>query len=408
MASVALRRLSKDYPGGVRALDAVDIATENREFLVLLGPSGCGKSTTLRLIAGLETATEGEILIDGRVVNTVPPKDRNIAMVFQNDALYPHMTVYQNMAFGLQLRFGGGGLSRLWRRFAKPVEAAELAVRRRGIRQRVEATARQLGIERLLPRMPKQLSGGERQRVALGRAMVRQPAVFLFDEPLSNLDAKLRLETRRELRRLHRRLETTMIYVTHDQTEALTLGDRIAVLRKGSLQQVGTPTEIFDRPSNQFVAGFVGAPPMNFCKGRLAVLAGRTTFVAAAMQLDLPEPLQAAGDRMAERDVVLGIRPADIKVRAGAAGSEPGWSLPLAGTVTMVEPQGDVSFVHVEVAAPNTDQKNNQVEWVCRATPRCPLRTDDQVEISLDLDRLHLFDATSGRNLVYTADAPAA
>ena len=269
MASVSFQDVSKAFSDDVLAVDCLDLEIADREFLVLLGPSGCGKSTTLRLIAGLEECTTGEIRIDGHVVNRVPPKDRDIAMVFQNYALYPHMSVYKNLAFGLTLRHGGGWLARTWLRLTNTTEANLLAEKRNGIRRQVQETAKALRIEHLLDRMPRQLSGGERQRVALGRAMVRQPAVFLFDEPLSNLDAKLRLETRRELKQLHQRLQTTMIYVTHDQTEALTLGQRIAVMRDGRLQQLGTPTEIYDQPRNLFVAGFVGSPPMNLIAGEM-------------------------------------------------------------------------------------------------------------------------------------------
>ncbi len=270
MAGVVLENVSRVYPGDVSAVKGIDLEVRDREFLVLVGPSGCGKTTTLRLIAGLEEVSLGKIVIDARLVNDVPPKDRDIAMVFQNYALYPHLTVYRNLAFGLELREGVGGLGWLWQWALPPGRKATLRQRRRTIDQRVLEAARVLGIEELLQRYPRQLSGGERQRVALGRAMVRSPAVFLFDEPLSNLDAKLRVEMRRELKQLHRRLQTTMIYVTHDQVEALTLGDRIVVMNEGKIQQVGRPMEVYDWPANRFVAGFIGTPAMNFIGGELS------------------------------------------------------------------------------------------------------------------------------------------
>src|SRR5687768_1079947 len=256
MARVELEKVSKIYPGGVKAVDAIDLSIADQEFCVLVGPSGCGKSTTLRMVAGLEDISDGTIRIGERVVNHVAPKDRDIAMVFQNYALYPHMTVYKNMAFGLKLR-----------RMPKPQ-----------IHQRVTEAARILEIEHLLDRKPRQLSGGQRQRVAVGRAIVREPAAFLFDEPLSNLDAKLRVTTRAELKRLHHRLKTTTVYVTHDQEEAMTLGDRIVVMRDGVIQQADPPLATYNHPVNRFVAGFIGMPPMNFFDGALKALDGRLVF----------------------------------------------------------------------------------------------------------------------------------
>ena len=267
MARTVLAGVSKVYPRGVLAVQALDLEVEDGEFLVLLGPSGCGKTTTLRLIAGLEAATTGEIRIGGRVVSRLPSRERDVALVFQSGALFPHLSVARNMAFGLELRCGGGGLWRVWKRVIGSAQAAADAARRRGIRQQVRHTAELLRIEHLLDRLPRQLSGGERQRVALGRALVRQPAVFLLDEPLSNLDAGLRLQLRRELQRLHERLQTTMIYVTHDQAEAMALGGRIAVMEGGQLQQVGEPRAVYDRPRNRFVARFVGSPAMNLLSG---------------------------------------------------------------------------------------------------------------------------------------------
>src|SRR5205823_2402002 len=256
MARVELQKVTKIYPGGVKAVDAIDLNIENQQFVVLVGPSGCGKSTTLRMIAGLEEISDGIIRIGERVVNDVPPKNRDIAMVFQNYALYPHMTVYKNMAFGLKLR-----------RMPKPQ-----------IHQRVMEAAKILDIEHLLDRKPKALSGGQRQRVAVGRAIVREPAAFLFDEPLSNLDAKLRVTTRAELKRLHHRLKTTTIYVTHDQEEAMTLGDRIVVMKDGVIQQADTPLKTYSSPVNRFVAGFIGMPPMNFFDGCIKMIDGRMMF----------------------------------------------------------------------------------------------------------------------------------
>src|SRR3954468_20887040 len=256
MAQVLLDKVSKIYPGGVKAVDAIDLAIKDQEFIVLVGPSGCGKSTTLRMVAGLEEISGGTIRIGERIVNDVPPKDRDIAMVFQNYALYPHMSVYKNMAFGLKLR----------------------GMPKAQIQQRVTEAAKILDIEHLLERKPKALSGGQRQRVAVGRAIVREPAAFLFDEPLSNLDAKLRVTTRAELKRLHHRLKTTTIYVTHDQEEAMTLGDRIVVMRDGIIQQADTPLVTYNSPTNRFVAGFIGMPPMNFFDGTIKQIDGEMVF----------------------------------------------------------------------------------------------------------------------------------
>src|SRR5437016_2121365 len=271
MAGVTLRNLTKTFKSVV-AVDNVSLEIKDKEFLVLVGPSGCGKTTALRMVAGLEEATSGEILIGDRLVNDVSPKDRNIAMVFQNYALYPHMTVYKNMAFSLKLRRTPKG----------------------EIERRVKAAADILGIGDLLDRKPKQLSGGQRQRVAVGRAIVRQPEVFLFDEPLSNLDAKLRVNMRAELIKLHERLDATMIYVTHDQVEAMTMGDRIVVMRNGFIQQVGPPMEVYNQPQNQFVAGFIGSPPMNFLDARLVTDNGGVAVDLQGMRLPLP-PQQAKG-----------------------------------------------------------------------------------------------------------------
>ena len=319
MASITLDRVSKTYPGGVRAVQEASLAFADGEFIVLVGPSGCGKSTLLRMVAGLESITGGTVSIGGRVVNDVQPKDRDVAMVFQNYALYPHMTVRRNMAFGLLRRRRHGGLMGLFRGAERRAELA-------AIDRRVDEVARTLGIEPYLDRLPRALSGGQRQRVALGRALVRDPQVFLFDEPLSNLDARLRIEMRAEIREMHRRTGATMVYVTHDQEEAMTLADRMVVMRGGVVQQFGTPSECYGRPANRFVAGFVGTPVMNFVDGSVA----GSTFMGGGLSLALPAgrwPALAAGP------VALGVRPDRIRVSA-AKGD-------IAVTVRAIERLGD-------------------------------------------------------------------
>lgn len=331
MASVTLTNLSKVYPGGSRAVEGVDLQIADGEFIVLVGPSGCGKSTTLRMVAGLETITDGTIHIGDRLVNTLPPKDRDIAMVFQNYALYPHMTVEQNMAFGLKLRH----------------------VERTEIKRRVMEAAQVLGLEPFLKRRPNQLSGGQRQRVAVGRAIVRQPAVFLFDEPLSNLDAKMRVEMREEIHRLHRRLGATMIYVTHDQTEAMTLADRVVVMNSGRVYQVGAPLEIYNKPANIFTASFIGTPPMNF---------------------------------IPEGNVRIGFRPEDVLLQA-IPNSTP---LPL-GTIELLEPMGSETIAHVRIA--------QEVRIQVRLPPDAPVREGTTISLHIKPNKRHLFDATTGRRL---------
>lgn len=389
MAEVVLENVSRVYPGGALAVDSVSLVVHDQEFLVLVGPSGCGKSTTLRMIAGLEEISSGEIRIARRLVNQIAPRDRDIAMVFQNYALYPHMTVRRNMAFGLQLRYGGSLPARLVRRLVRPHEAAALAQKRSTIDQRVETVAQTLGIAHLLDRLPGQLSGGERQRVALGRAIVREPAAFLFDEPLSNLDAKLRVEMRKELKQLHERLKTTMIYVTHDQVEALTLGQRIAVMHAGTLQQVGPAMEVYDRPANKFVAGFIGTPPMNFLDGHLVRQGDRIQFCSANWKVPLTVEQQTrlqASVADASR-VTLGVRPEDVRLRP----SEPG-----DARVTLVEPLGDSVLVHFEwrqtAAALST--------WVGKAEARSAWQTGALVEVDCDAPRVHLFATETGKNLL--------
>ncbi|MFH1317635.1 MAG: sn-glycerol-3-phosphate ABC transporter ATP-binding protein UgpC, partial [Candidatus Omnitrophota bacterium] len=299
MAQVSLRKVAKVYKGDVRAVEELNLGIENKEFVVLLGPSGCGKSTTLRMIAGLEDVTKGDIYIGDRRVNDVPAKDRNIAMVFQNYALYPHMKVYDNLAFALKLR---------------KYSASD-------IDKRVKEAAGILGISHLLNRRPKEISGGERQRVAVGRAIVRKPMVFLFDEPLSNLDAKLRVQMRTEIHKLHLKIQTTMIYVTHDQTEAMTLGDRIAVMKDGRLLQFDTPLDVYNQPVNKFVAGFIGSPPMNFMEGKIIKNDGRLYFDEDAFKIKILESMYKELDSYIDKKIIFGIRPENIfdKLFASAA-----------------------------------------------------------------------------------------
>jgi multiple sugar transport system ATP-binding protein len=320
MPSVDFRNVTKEYGRGQKAVSDVSLHIEDGEFLVLVGPSGCGKSTLLRMVAGLEEITAGEIRIGDKVVNDLPPKDRDIAMVFQNYALYPHMTVFENMAFGLRRR-----------KMAEPE-----------VQRLVKDAAQMLGLESYLPRRPRELSGGERQRVALGRAMVRNPQVFLFDEPLSNLDAKLRVHTRTEIKRLHQRVKTTMIYVTHDQVEAMTLGDRIAVLKKGVLQQIADPNMLYSKPANQFVAGFIGSPSINFF--RAGVGADARALEAKDFHLDLPAGLSGRVGPLKGREVTVGVRPEDMMLEPVVGGGT------LRGTVVVSEPLGSEVLVHWSTA----------------------------------------------------------
>ena len=290
MSQVSLKNVSKIYPNGTKVVDNLSLGVESKEFMVLVGPSGCGKSTTLRMIAGLEDISMGQIYIGDKIVNDIPAKDRDIAMVFQNYALYPHMTVFENMAFGLKLR-----------------HYPKLEVI-----SRVNEAADILGIKHLLNRRPKELSGGERQRVAVGRAIVRKPLAFLFDEPLSNLDAKLRVQMRTEIHKLHIRIQTTIIYVTHDQTEAMTMGDRIAVMKGGVIQQVADPITVYDHPKNKFVAGFIGSPPMNFMNGKLIKKEGRIYFNEGKLLVKVVEDMHKKLEPYVGKDIILGIRAEDI------------------------------------------------------------------------------------------------
>ena len=407
MSSVSLENVSKRFLGGSLAVDDVSLIVNDREFLVLVGPSGCGKSTTLRLIAGLERCTSGTIRMDGRNVNDVAPKDRNLAMVFQNYALYPHMSVYNNLSFGLRLRFGGGIVNRGIRRLFKPGQAAELSKLRSGIDQQVRQTAERLSINHLLNRKPHQLSGGERQRVALGRAIVREPAAFLFDEPLSNLDATLRQKMRGELKRLHREMQATMIYVTHDQVEAMTLGDRVAVMNEGKVLQIDSPMAIYNRPANLFVARFIGSGPINLQAGVL--LSAGTACRFQSDWLDIEVDL-ALAPKLSEdqQSVVLGFRAEDVQLADASLSS-------IRGTVTAIDQLGDMSHVHVSLNrrsaeqtadAPtdnNADNLNRSPkasgEVVVRAAASTPVVIGQAVALSVPPERMLWFDAGSGTNI---------
>ncbi len=364
MASVRLEGVGKVYPNGHVAARGLDIDVADGEFMVLVGPSGCGKSTALRMIAGLETPTAGRVLIGERDVTVLPPQERDIAMVFQSYALYPHMTVRENLAFGLRMR------------------GADKAT----IADRVERVAAPLGLGAVLDRKPSQLSGGQRQRVALGRAMVRDPKVFLFDEPLSNLDAKLRVETRAELARLHRRLGATIVYVTHDQEEALTLGSRVTVMRDGVVEQVGPPMEIYRRPASIFVAGFVGSPAMNLLPGEMRP----DGSWGGPDELVLPSvaPPAAASRRVsASRQVTLGVRPHDLAMVASADGD-------MCARVDVVEPRGSELLVHVRLGAEGQGQELRVV-----APPEPLPAIEAVVGLRSDRQRLHWFDTATGNRL---------
>ncbi|HNW58830.1 MAG TPA: sn-glycerol-3-phosphate ABC transporter ATP-binding protein UgpC [bacterium] len=357
MASVQLHQVSKIFEHQVKAVDAVDIDIKDKEFIVLVGPSGCGKSTTLRMIAGLEEISAGEIRIGDRVVNEVPPKDRDIAMVFQNYALYPHMTVFENMAFGLKLR----------------------KYPREEISRRVKEAADILSIEDLLDRKPKQLSGGQRQRVAVGRAIVRKPQVFLFDEPLSNLDAKLRVQMRTEISKLHTRLETTMIYVTHDQVEAMTMGDRIVVMKDGRVQQIDTPLNLYDAPVNKFVAGFIGSPAMNFITGEI-IRENGLWFKASGMQLRLPDDRNAHLEPYLGQRLILGIRPEDLSEYDSAVAPVPERSAPCR--VEVVEPMGNEIIVYLA---------NGPDTLVARMNVQSRPVVRSEYRVLFDMDKAHFF-----------------
>ena len=363
MAGVTFRDIAKRY-GDVSIIEGLNLDIKDREFMVLVGPSGCGKSTALRMIAGLEEISGGSLSIGDRVVNDLPPKDRDVAMVFQNYALYPHMTVRENMEFGLKIR-------------KTPKE---------DITRMVDEAAKLLAIDHLLDRKPKQLSGGQRQRVALGRAIVRKPAVFLFDEPLSNLDAKLRVQMRAEIKKLQQRLQVTSVYVTHDQIEAMTMGHRIAVMKEGKLQQVGTPLDVYDRPANLFVAQFIGTPPMNFLKGKLEQDGARV--VGAAFSLPIPQSLRPATQGRAGEEVVVGIRPEHLHQHAP---SDRGPTTELRIPVELVEPVGDQVVVH---------GKLGEDSLVFKLDPHDAPETGQTIPVLVQLDALHLFDGKTEKRLV--------
>jgi multiple sugar transport system ATP-binding protein len=364
MAQVTFDNVSKIFEGGVTAVRDLTLTIEDKEFAVIVGPSGCGKSTALRMIAGLEDVSTGSISIDGRVVNDVAPKDRDIAMVFQNYALYPHMTVYDNLGFGLKLR----------------------KYSREEIDRRVREAAVILGIETFLARKPKALSGGQRQRVALGRAIVRQPKVFLFDEPLSNLDANLRVQMRTEISRLHHRLQTTMIYVTHDQVEAMSMGDRIVVMKDGLIQQVDPPLKIYQEPSNRFVAGFIGSPTMNFLSGTVSSN-GILQFAQTNTSFVLPVPEQSHGflRKHAGEKVTLGIRPEHIHPKKPGDGKT---FVPFKVLIEVVEPVGNEVFVYFSTGAPE--------HYVARFPADSPPAVQHSVELFFDTSKIHVFHGTSG------------
>ncbi|MEU5882905.1 sn-glycerol-3-phosphate ABC transporter ATP-binding protein UgpC [Spirillospora sp. NPDC047279] len=403
MAKIELDRIDKIYSGGVKAVDSLDLEIRDGEFMVLVGPSGCGKSTALRMIAGLEEISGGKISIGDQVVNDLAPKDRDIAMVFQNYALYPHMTVEQNLAFGLKLR---------------GTPKAE-------IKQKVLSAAKMLGLEQYLSRKPAALSGGQRQRVAMGRAIVRQPQAFLMDEPLSNLDAKLRVSMRASLSQLHERLGVTTVYVTHDQVEAMTLGDRVCVLREGKLQQVDTPQRLFDNPVNLFVAGFIGSPSMNFVEAELTRGDGGAKVSFAGYELPVPDALLADKpglDGYIGKKIILGIRPSDFE---DAAHAKPDWA-PLAAKSSVTEELGSEINVIFTIDAPPVEHKDtadlaedaaegeadmaiplieNKALWTARVNARSHVRPGQDIELAVDTRRLHFFDPASGLSIGHESAA---
>jgi len=375
MANVVIENLVKIYPEkggpGVKVVHGINLEIHDREFMVLVGPSGCGKSTTLRMIAGLEEISEGSISIGGRVVNDVLPKDRDIAMVFQNYALYPHMSVYDNMAFGLKLR-----------KFPKA-----------DIDSRVRDAAGILGLEKYLDRKPKALSGGQRQRVAVGRAIVRKPRVFLFDEPLSNLDAKMRVSTRTDISKLHARLGATMIYVTHDQVEAMTMGDRICVMKDGYIQQVAAPLDLYNQPDNMFVAGFIGSPPMNFFKGTISQTNGGLSFIetnsqAVPVSIVLNQALAKKASSHIGKPIVFGIRPEDVQDTLTVAVADPNRTIEV--TVEVSEPMGAETLLYLD---------SGVTSFIARVRSTDRFEVNQRVKVTLNIEKAHLFDATTERVL---------
>ena len=361
MASLSLKNICKVYPNGFEAVKDFNLEVEDKEFIIFVGPSGCGKSTTLRMIAGLEEISSGELIIDGKVMNDVEPKDRDIAMVFQNYALYPHMTVFDNMAFGLKLR----------------------KVPKDEIKAKVEEAARILDLEKLLDRKPKALSGGQRQRVAMGRAIVRNPKVFLMDEPLSNLDAKLRVQMRIEIAKLHQRLGTTIIYVTHDQTEAMTLGTRIVVMKDGIIQQVDTPQNLYEKPQNLFVAGFMGSPQMNFLDAIVEVVDDTAVLKVAGHFIPLPP---AKSKKLIEggyngKTVTFGIRPEDVYDSEMMVEASP--QSTFEATVKVYELLGAEVYLYFDL---------DEFQMTARVDPRTTARPGDVVKFAIDVEKIHIFD----------------
>ena len=389
MATVALRNLEKTFidaqtKKSVKAVDNLNIEIRDGEFLVLVGPSGCGKSTALRMLAGLEDITDGEILIGDRVVNNLPPRDRNIAMVFQNYALYPHMSVYDNMAFGLKLREMPG----FFERVTNGAKTKEIAA---NIDKQIRDAAELLGITHLLDRKPKALSGGQRQRVALGRAIVRHPEVFLMDEPLSNLDAKLRVQTRAELIKLHRRLGVTTIYVTHDQVEAMTMGQRIAVMRDGVLQQCDAPLKLYHHPANMFVAGFIGTPSMNFATANLKFHDGTPVLDAGDFTIPLPADRAEALRAYDGKSVTFGIRPEDIHDKDFVPLSAKAVGEPITMQVEVVEPMGSTSVTFLRIG---TQALTAQVDAASKA------HEGQTLDVVLDAGAIHVFDTETEQAMV--------
>lgn len=359
MAQVSLKNVSKIFPGDVVAVKNVNMGVENREFMVLVGPSGCGKSTTLRMIAGLEDVTEGEVYIGDKLVNNVPPKDRNIAMVFQNYALYPHMTVYENMAFALRLR-----------RYAK-----------QEIDNRVREAAEILGISKHLNKKPKALSGGERQRVAVGRAIVRKPLVFLFDEPLSNLDAKLRVAMRTEINKLHTRLQTTMIYVTHDQIEAMTMGNRIAVMKDGVIHQIADPITLYDKPVNKFVAGFIGSPPMNFMNGVIIKKNDKFFFNEGNFMVRIQDEMREKLLSFLGQEITFGIRPEDIYDKLFVQYASP--ENTISANCEVIEPMGAEVYLYLN---------SGKHSFIARVGGHDKPAVNQEMELVFDMSKVHFFN----------------
>lgn len=362
MAEVILSNVTKVYEAGKKVVDNICVEINDKEFVVLVGPSGCGKSTTLRMIAGLEEISSGQIIIDGEVVNDKPPKDRDIAMVFQNYALYPHMTVYENMAFGLKLR-----------KYDK-----------KEIENRVNDAAKILELENYLIKKPKSLSGGQRQRVAVGRAIVRKPKVFLFDEPLSNLDAKLRVQMRTEISKLHKSLNATMIYVTHDQTEAMTMGDRIVVMKDGVIQQIDTPLNLYNNPANKFVAGFIGSPSMNFIEG--VILSGSNQFISNSSELTfrLNQTLIAQLVGYENKKITVGIRPEDFLLENEKNSA----TNTINVYIELIEPMGNEMFVHFSI---------DGNKCVARISPTDKIKEGDKITLIFNLEKLKIFDVETNK-----------